>query len=82
MSLRETLEATAAKSASKIPPDALEIMHRATEGLRASDIMDGVLQAGDGAPAFELPNTENKLVSLGDLIGDRWLVLSFYRGVW
>jgi len=33
-------------------------------------------------PAFSLPNADGETVSLDELIDDRWLILSFYRGVW
>jgi hypothetical protein len=64
------------------PKEALEIMHRATEDLRNSTIMDGVVKAGDTAPKFELLNSAEKLVRLEDLLAEGPLVLSFYRGKW
>ena len=38
----------------RIPPDKRTIMHRATDDLRASGILDGVIKVGDRLPAFAL----------------------------
>ena len=40
------------------------------------------LSLGSQAPAFELPDGDNKLHALNDYIGDTKLVLVFYRGGW
>ena len=82
MSLQEKLDAYKAGMVKKAPKEALEIMHRATEDLRNSTIMDGVVKAGDTAPEFELLNSAEKLVRLKDLLTEGPLVLSFYRGKW
>ena len=73
--MREQFEASA-------PPEALAVMHRATNDLLASDIMDGVLKVGDRAPEFSLADQDNNLVNTTDLLVDGPLVISFYRGVW
>ena len=43
MSLEERLAATRAASASRIPPERQAIMHRATEDLRNSGILDRIV---------------------------------------
>ena len=82
MSLQEKLDAYKAGMVKKAPEEALKIMHRATEDLRNSAIMDGVVKAGDTAPEFELLNTAQKAVRLDGLLSGGPLVLSFYRGKW
>lgn len=82
MSLQEKLDAYKAGMVKMAPKEALEIMHRATEDLRNSAIMDGVVKVGDTAPEFGLLNTAEKLVRLEDLLSEGPLVLSFYRGKW
>ena len=52
MSLEDKLAATRAASAGRIPPDKAAIMHRATEDLRRSGILDRVVKVGQSAPAF------------------------------
>ena len=46
MSLQEKLDAYKAGMVKKAPKEALEIMHRATEDLRNSATMDGVVKVG------------------------------------
>ena len=82
MSLQEKLDAYKAGMAQKAPKEALDIMHRATEDLRNSAIMEGVRKIGDPAPEFELQNNAGELIRLKDLLSEGPLVLSFYRGKW
>ena len=82
MSLADTLNRLRAKSADRHPPETLEIMHRATEALRSSGILDRVLKVGDEAPAFELPNIEGSPVRSSALLANGPLVVTFYRGFW
>ena len=46
MSLADKLAATRAASATRIPPAKAEIMHRATDDLRRSGIMDRIVKVG------------------------------------
>ena len=82
MSLEEKLAATRAASASRIPPDRQAIMHRATEDLRNSGILDRIVPVGSPMPAFELANHDGRRVASGDLLAGGPLVLSFFRGSW
>ena len=82
MGLQEKLNAYKEGMVKKAPKEALEIMHRATEDLRNSKIMEGVVNVGDPAPEFELQNVAGELIRLKDLITGGPLVLSFYRGKW
>jgi hypothetical protein len=87
MGLQNKLNDFKAKVESGAPPfnikkEAVEIMHRATDELRATGILQSVLRAGDKAPDFSLPNTEGNVVSLKNILAKGNLVLSFYRGVW
>jgi hypothetical protein len=69
-------------SAAKFPPEIKEKMHRATEELRNSGIMEKALNVGDKMPSFNLPNTKGEMVSSDDLLKNGNLVVTFYRGVW
>jgi peroxiredoxin len=57
-------------------------MHRATEELRASGIMDRVIRVGDKLPAFALPNSYGQEVRSAEVLAKGPLVLTFYRGAW
>jgi hypothetical protein len=82
MALQEKLDKLKADFEAKAPKDALKIMHRATDDLRNSGIMQSVLMNGDTAPDFELKNADENLISLKNLLTSGPVVLSFYRGRW
>jgi hypothetical protein len=82
MSLADKLAATRAASAGRIPPDRQAIMHRATDDLRRSGILDRIVPVGSPAPAFELANHDGRRVSSAELVAGGPLVLSFFRGSW
>ena len=82
MSLEEKLAATRAGAASRIPPERQVIMHRATEDLRASGILDRIAPTGSRMPAFDLANHDGRRVSSDELLAGGPLVLSFFRGSW
>jgi hypothetical protein len=82
MSLEEKLAAIREMGKSRQPPEVRAVMHRATEDLRASGIMDRVAKVGASAPDFTLPNQAGQAVSLSALRTRGPVVLSFYRGRW
>jgi hypothetical protein len=82
MSLEATLAATRAASAGRIPSDRQAIMHRATEDLRRSGILDRIVAVGSPMPSFTLANHDGRRVSSDDLLAGGPIVLSFFRGSW
>lgn len=82
MSLADKLAETRAASAGRIPPKRAAIMHRATDDLRKSGILDRIVPVGKPAPAFELANHDGRRVSSVELLTGGPLVLSFFRGSW
>ena len=82
MSLEDRLAATRAASVGRIPPDREAIMHRATEDLRKSGILDRITPVGAHAPDFELANHDGRQVSSAELLAGGPMVLSFFRGSW
>jgi hypothetical protein len=82
MSLEDRLAATRAAGAGRIPADRQAIMHRATEDLRKSGILDRIVPVGGRAPDFELANHDGRRVSSTELLAGGPMVLSFFRGSW
>ena len=82
MSLEDKLAATRAGAASRIPPDRQAIMHRATEDLRNSGILDRIVPVGSPTPAFDLANHDGRRVASDELLAGGPMVLSFFRGSW
>ena len=79
MSMKETLDATRAASAARVPPDKRAIMERANEDLKASGILDGVAAVGQMAPTFTAQNHDGRTISSSALLANGPLVLSFFR---
>lgn len=82
MNLQETLQQMKEQMEANIPPETLQIMHRATAELINSGIADSTLQRGDQAPTFTLLDEKENEISSEKLLATGPLVLSFYRGVW
>ena len=82
MKLQEKLDAFRKNFEKQVPPEALKIMHRATDDLRNSGILEQAVQVGDKAPDFTLRNTRGKEVSLRQLLSKGPVILGFYRGRW
>ena len=82
MSLQTKLNEYKANYEKRAPGDVLERMHRATDDLRNSGILDQALKKGDKAPHFALENAENKTVRSEDILSQRFMILTFYRGRW
>ena len=82
MKLQDKLDELRNQFESSAPPEALAIMHRATEELLNSGIMDRVLKTGDQASAFSLPDIQGQQVSSSNFLNKAPLVVCFYRGAW
>ena len=82
ISLQDKLDDRRKNFESSAPPEKLAIMHRATNDLRLSGIMERVLKTGDRAPNFSLPDENGNLVGSLELLKKGPLVVSFYRGAW
>jgi hypothetical protein len=82
MSLADKLSEMRAASAGRIPADKQAIMHRATDDLRRSGILDRIVPVGGRTPAFELANHDGRRVASAELLAGGPMVLSFFRGSW
>ena len=82
MGLQQKLDVLKKGFEAQAPKEVVEIMHRATEDLKKSGILDGAVKVGDQAPDFSLKNADGQEFSLKDLLSRGPVVLSFYRGKW
>lgn len=82
MSLRSRLEAFKEKFQRTAPPEIAATMHRATEQLERSGVLERVRKVGERAPEFELPNQDGVTLRSRELLAQGPLVVSFYRGFW
>ena len=82
MTLAERLDTIRLGADKRIPPDKRAIMHRATDDLRSSGILDGVIKVGDLLPALALKNAFGQEVRSSELLASGPLVLTVFRGTW
>ena len=82
MALQRRLDALKRGFEAQAPKEHVEIMHRATNDLAKSGILEGTVKVGDKAPDFSLKNAEGEEFSLHDLLSRGPVVLNFYRGKW
>ncbi len=82
MRLEDKLAAVREASTKRIPADRLAIMHRATEDLRRSGILDGVIKPGAQAPDFTLNDQNGNAVTLSALTARGPVLMSVFRGFW
>jgi hypothetical protein len=82
MGLQDKLNRMKESTKAKVPQEALEIIHRATEDLKNSGILNRVVKVGQKAPDFTLTNTENHAVNLYTLLTESPVLLVWYRGKW
>jgi cytochrome oxidase Cu insertion factor (SCO1/SenC/PrrC family) len=82
MELQQKLDALKKGVEAQAPKEAVEIMHRATDDLEQSGILDGTVKVGDQAPDFSLRNADGQEFSLKKLLSHGPVILAFYRGIW
>jgi peroxiredoxin len=82
MILQQKLDAQKKKTETSAPKEILDIMHRATEDLVKSGIMDRIVKKGDKAPDFRLKDIKGNIVILKEKLSGCPVVLGFYRGRW
>ncbi len=82
MTLAKRLEAIRTAFTARIDDHTRAIVHRAAENLRASGIRDRILGVGKPLPAFALANHHGQRRTSAESVGDKSLVLTFFRGHW
>ncbi len=82
MSLTTDLQARAAQSAIKYPEATHKIMNAGIQAVRKANLVTKALKTGDYIPEITLPNAANKRISIQEIVLDKKVILSFYRGGW
>jgi hypothetical protein len=80
--LQDRLDAIRKGFEKQAPPEALEIMHRATRDLAAQVAQQPGLGLGDAAPPFRLPDQNGNVIDSAVLLAGGPLVLTLFRGHW
>ncbi|MGA7540706.1 MAG: peroxiredoxin-like family protein [Steroidobacteraceae bacterium] len=82
MSLKQQLSRERDHWALALDTPTAAVMNRATDALRAPEILRQALQEGARAPNFRLPNAQSGSIELNALLRHGPVVLVFYRGSW
>ncbi len=80
--LREIFAERKSLIAKYVPAETQAIHAQAVAELKGRNLAADILQVGAKAPAFDLPDHDNKRVSSSDLLARGPLVLCFIRGRW
>jgi peroxiredoxin len=80
--LQDQLDRIKERVEGNMSPRFLEIMHRATRDLIATEQHKEILHQGQEMIPFELENQKGERINSGELINRGPLVVSFYRGFW
>jgi hypothetical protein len=80
--LKQQLEAQSAAFAKQMPAPLVKTINDAIQGVEDTGILDNVINVGDKAPDFELPDATGKTVKLSSLLAEGSVVLTWYRGNW
>jgi len=82
MPLKTALDAFRVEFLEKVSSDLATTMQQATEQLVQDYAKKPLLQVGDIAPDFELPNALGKKIKLSTRLEKGPVILTFYRGGW
>ena len=82
MTFQEQLAHLKQKIEGDMPQKYLDIMHGATAELETSGIQETILNVGDSAPVFALPDENEEIISCAELMANGPLIITFYRGLW
>lgn len=82
MTLKTALDAFRAEFLGKVSADIATTMQQATIQLTQDYVSKPLLQVGDLAPDFELPNAIGEMIKLSDRLQHGSVILTFYRGGW
>jgi hypothetical protein len=82
LSLTDELQQLGDRLRNQIPDDHYQVIAKAIQDLTDSGLTASAIREGDLAPDFALPDALGVQVSLGELLRNGPVVLSFYRGGW
>ncbi len=80
--LKDKLQEVMAASASKLSDEAKTVVMAATQAVADSISSRKIPAVGDAFPEFTLPDSTGKSHSSKDLVDNKQLILTFFRGSW
>lgn len=80
--LKQQIEELNENLAKQLPTEILEIFGKSIRDLKAENIEENSIGTGDIFPDFSLPNTNNEIVALKELLKNGKVIVAFFRGSW
>ena len=80
--LKEKLQEIMAASASKLSAEAMAVVKQATQAVADSIAERNIPEVADALPKFSLPDSTGKTHHSTDLVDNKQLILTFFRGSW
>ncbi len=80
--LKQKIEELNHNLAKQLPTEILEIFSKSIQDLKAKNIEKNSIKTGDVFPDFNLPNTNDEIVQLKELIKNGKVIVAFFRGSW
>lgn len=68
--------------AKQLPTEVLEVFGKSIQDLKARNMEGSSISTGDMFPDFSLPNTNNEIVELKELLQNGKVIIAFFRGSW
>ncbi|MBL3547395.1 peroxiredoxin-like family protein [Chryseobacterium sp. KMC2] len=68
--------------AKQLPTEVLEVFGKSIQDLKTKNIEENSIAMGDTFPDFSLPNTNNEIVKLKELLQNGKVIVAFFRGSW
>ncbi|AIM36876.1 peroxiredoxin-like family protein [Sphingobacterium sp. SG20118] len=80
--LKQQIEELNENLAKQLPTKILEVFGKSIQDLKARNIEEDSIDTGDTFPDFSLPNTNNEIVALKELLKNGKVIVAFFRGSW
>lgn len=68
--------------AKQLPREVLEVFGKSIQDLKTKNIEENSIATGETFPDFSLPNTNNEIVKLKELLQNGKVIVAFFRGSW
>lgn len=80
--LKQQIEELNENLAKQLPTEVLEVFGKSIQDLKTKNIEENSVATGDRFPDFSLPNTNNEIVKLQELLQNGKVIVAFFRGSW
>jgi peroxiredoxin len=80
--LAQQIEELNENLATQLPTEVLEVFGKSIQDLKTKNIEESSISTDEKFPDFSLPNTNNEIVKLKELLKTGKVIVAFFRGSW